>query len=131
MNLQNKIDGKTAYSIVLILGMISSVILFNTGYELISAGVITLAVISLAVIKRKSERPIFDERDNTLMEESTHLAVMWTGVFLGTAMIVIAAGMGLNIWDYPNWAAPYYLSWGVIMALSIVIEKLKRHKVIE
>lgn len=125
------LDGRKAYFLILITGMIASVITFNMGYELIAAGITTAAVISLILVKRKSDRPVFDERDNSLAEESTHLALMWSGAFLGIAMIVISIGMGLGRWSYPEWAAPYYLSWGLIMALAIAIEVMKRYEVIE
>jgi uncharacterized membrane protein len=125
------LDGRKAYFIVLALGMISSVVLFNAGYELVAAGATTAAVILLSVIKRKSDRPVFDERDISLAEESTHQAVMLSGAFLGAVMIVISVGMGLGYWSYPYELAPYYLAWGGILALSVVIEVLKRYKVIE
>jgi uncharacterized membrane protein len=125
------IDGRKAYFFVLILGMISTVILFNTGYEIVAAGVITTAVILLLLIGEKSERPVFDERDISLAEESTHKAVMLSGAFGGIVMIFISIGMGLDYMDYPKWIAPYYLSWAGIIGLSVVIEILKRYKIIE
>ncbi len=125
------IDGRKAYFIVLILGMISSVVTFNIGQELVSAGIIVAAVVLMFFIKRKSDRPVLDERDIDLAEESTHQAVMWTGAFGGVLMIFISIGMGLGRWSYSDWIAPYYLSWSGIVTLAIGIEVLKRYKVIE
>ena len=45
-------------------------------------------------------------------------------------MIVVSIGMGLGRWNYPEWIAPYYISWGIIIGLTIAIETLKRYKVI-
>ncbi|MFQ3275250.1 MAG: putative membrane protein [Candidatus Nanohaloarchaea archaeon] len=120
------LDSRKAYFIVLILGMASMVTTFNMGYELVAAGITITAVTLLYLIGEKSERPVFDERDLSIAKESTHQAVMWTGVFGGLAMIVISIGMGLNYWSYPEWAAPYYLSWGVIIGLAVLIDIGKR-----
>mgnify|MGYP006304993959 CR=1 FL=1 len=125
------LGGRKLYSIVLILGMVASVITFNMDMELLAAGIITAAVISLALIKGKSNQPIFDERDVNLAEESTHKAVMLSGAFLGVVMIVISIGMGLGRWSYPEWLAPYYLTWVIIIGLTVIIESLKKHEVIE
>ncbi|WEL19381.1 hypothetical protein [Candidatus Nanohalococcus occultus] len=123
--------GRKLYFAVLIAGIVGSVVLFNTGYELEAAVVTAVAVVSLLLIGRKSTKPIFDERDTALAEESTHAAVMWSGAFGGVAMIVISIGIGLGRWSYPDWAAPYYLSWGAIISLAALIEVLKRYRVIE
>lgn len=126
-----ELKGRKGYFIVLIVGMIASVIIFNSGYELIAAGTITLTIIMLWQIKEQSERPIFDERDISLAEESTHQAVMLSGAVLGVVMIGISAGMGLGYMSYPDWIGPYYLAWGSIMLLTISIEVLKRYGLIE
>lgn len=110
--------------------MILSVVTFGIGQEMLSAVIIAVAVGAMAVIKRKSDRPVYDERDINLAAESTQQAVQITGAFLGITMIVIAIGMGLGRWNYPEWIAPYYISWGIIIGLTIVIEALKRYKVI-
>lgn len=120
------LDGRKMYFIVLIVGMISSVIAFGMDMELLAAGIIIVAVLLLPLIKRRSERPVFDERDISLAEESTHQAVMWSGAFGGVVMIVISIGMGLGQWSYPDWVAPYYLTWGGIIGLSVLIEASKR-----
>jgi len=120
------LDGRKAYFIVLILGMASMITTFNMGYELLAAGITITAVLLLMLIKRNSSRPVFDERDLSLAKESTHQAVMGTGVFGGLAMIVISIGMGMDYWSYPDWAAPYYLSWGVIVGLAVLIDIGKR-----
>ena len=126
----HNIYSRKTYFAVLILGMISSVVLFNTGYQVIAAGTIILSVTLLWLITNNSERPIFDERDNSLAEESTHTAVMLSGALLGVVMIFISVGIGLNYIEYPDWIAPYYISWGIIIGLTIVIETLKRYNVI-
>jgi uncharacterized membrane protein len=120
------LDARKAYFIVLMLGMASMVTTFNMGYELVAAGITITTVTLLYLVGEKSERPVFDERDLSIAKESTHQAVMWTGVFGGIAMIVISIGMGLNYWGYPDWIAPYYLTWGAILVISIIIEYLKR-----
>lgn len=125
------LDGRKAYFIVLILGMASMVTTFNMGYELLAAGITITSVILLYLIGEKSERPVFDERDLSIAEESAHQAVMLSGAFLGVVMIVISIGMGLRGWSYPDWIAPYYLTWGLIIGLTMIIEVLKRYKVIE
>lgn len=125
------LNGRKLHTIILIIGMIASVITFNMNMELVAAGIIIVAVILLALVKRKSDEPISDERDVTLAEESTHKAVMLSGAFLGVVMIVISIGMGLGRWSYPDWIAPYYLTWGIIIGLTIIIESLKKHGVIE
>ncbi|QGA80594.1 DUF2178 domain-containing protein [Candidatus Nanohalobium constans] len=131
MSFGNWTKAKKIHHGVLLIGMILSVAAFGAGMELISAGVIILAIGTMALIKRQSDRPVYDERDISLAEESTHQAVMLSGAFLGVVMIVISIGMGLGRWSYPEWIAPYYLSWGAIIGLTIVIEVLKRYKVIE
>lgn len=125
------LDGRKLYFVVLLTGMAASVVTFNMDMELVSAGVIMVAVVLLSLIKRISERPVFDERDIDLAEESTHAAVMWTGVIGGVGMIVVSIGMGLGYWDYPYWAAPYYLTWGGIVGFAVIIEILKRYRLIE
>lgn len=120
------LNGKKTYFTVLILGMASMVVTFNMGYELVAAGITITVVTLLYLIGEKSDRSIFDERDLSIAKESTHQAVMWTGAFGGVAMIVISIGMGLNYWDYPDWAAPYYVSWGSIIGLAVLIDIGKR-----
>jgi uncharacterized membrane protein len=131
MAILDRIDGREMYFIVLIVGMVSMVATFNMDMELVSAGIVIATVLLLILIKSRSDRPVFDERDISLAEESTHQAVMWTGVLGGAVMIVISIGMGLGRWDYPEWIAPYYLAWGGIIGLSIAIEVLKRYRVIK
>jgi hypothetical protein len=106
--------------------MILSVLTFNLGREILSAGIVIAAVVGMLAVKRRSDMPVYDERDISLAEESTHQAVMWTGVFGGVTMIVISVGMGLNYWNYPQWVAPYYLTWGGILLFSLTIEGFKR-----
>lgn len=121
------LDGRKAYFTVLITAMISSVILFNADYELISAGVIIAAVSLLYLIRENSSKPVFDERDLSLAEESSHAALMWTGALGGILMIFISIGMGTGyLQSYPEQVAPYYLSWGGIIALAAIIEAVKR-----
>lgn len=115
---------------VLLIGMILTVVTFNLGRELLAAGIIVVAIGAMALIKRSSDRPVYDERDISIAEESTHQAVMWTGVLGGITMIIISIGMGLYGWSYPDWLAPYYLTWGGILVTSIIIEALKRYRVI-
>ncbi len=120
------LNGRKAYFIVLITGMITSVITFNIDMEILAAGIIIASVLALSIIKRRSKVPVFDERDISLAEESTHQAVMWTGAFGGVIMIIVSIGMGLGKWSYPDWVAPYYLTWGGIVGLTVVIEVSKR-----
>lgn len=122
---------KKMHHAVLLISMILTVVTFNLGREILAAGIIVTAVILMALIDRKSERPVYDERDITIAEESTHQAVMISGAFLGIIMIFISAGIGLNYWSYPDRIAPYYLAWGGIVGLTIIIEVLKRYRVIE
>jgi uncharacterized membrane protein len=126
MSVRNWSRAKKMHHGVLLIGMILSVVAFGIGRELLAAGVIIVAVGAMAWIKRSSDRPVYDERDISIAEESTHRAVQITGVIGGIAMIVISIGMGLNYWSYPDWVAPYYLTWGGIVVLSIVIETWKR-----
>lgn len=120
------LTGKKAYYIVLILGMIFSVITFNMDRELLATGIIIVAVTLLFLIKTVSERPVFDERDLSLAKDSSHTALMLTGAVGGIIMIVISIGMGLGYWGYPEWIAPFYLTWGGIVAIAVVIEISKR-----
>ena len=131
MSIRNWTKAKKMHHSVLLAGMILSVVTFGLGRELLAAGVIILAVGAMALIKRRSDRPVYDERDITIAEESTHQAVMLSGSFLGVVMIFISVGIGLNYWSYPDWIAPDYLAWGGIVRLTIIIEVLKRYKVIE
>lgn len=126
MAIKDWTKAKKMHHAVLLIGMILTVITFNLGRELLAAGIIIVAIGAMALIKRRSDRPVYDERDISIAEESTHQAVMWTGVIGGIAMIIISIGMGLYGWSYPEWAAPYYLTWGGIMLLAILIETGKR-----
>lgn len=131
MSFRNWTKAKKIHHSVLLAGMILSVVIFNIGRELLAAGVIIIAVATMALIKSKSDSPVYDERDTSIAEESTHKAVMLSGAFLGVVMILISIGMGLGRWNYPEWIVPYYISWGGILALSLVFEVLKRYRVIE
>lgn len=131
MGFGNWTKAKKMHHGVLLAGMILSVAAFSIGRELLSAGVIVLAVGAITLIKSRSDRPVYDERDISIAEESTHQAVMLSGAFLGVVMIVISIGMGLGRWSYPDWIAPYYISWGGIIGLTMIIEVLKRYKVVE
>lgn len=131
MSIRNWTKAKKMHHSVLLAGMILSVVTFGLGRELLAAGVIILAVGAMTLIERGSDRPVYDERDITIAEESTHQAVMLSGAFLGVVMIFISVGIGLNYWSYPDWIAPYYLAWGGIVGLTIIIEVLKRYRVIE
>ena len=131
MSIRNWTKAKKMHHSVLLAGMILSVVTFGLGRELLAAGVIILAVGAMTLIERRSDRPVYDERDITIAEESTHQPVMISGAFLGVIMIFISAGIGLNYWSYPDWIAPYYLAWGGIVGLTIIIEVLKRYRVIE
>lgn len=116
---------------VLLAGMILSVVAFGIGRELIAAGVIIVAVGAMALIKRRSDRPVYDERDISIGKESALEALQLSGAFGGVVMIVISIGIGLGRWSYPEWIAPYYLAWGGIIGLTMIIEVLKRYGVIE
>ena len=131
MSIRNWTKAKKMHHSVLLAGMILSVVTFGLGRELLAAGVIILAVGAMTLIERRSDRPVYDERDTTIAEELTHQAVMLSGAFLGVIMIFISVGIGLNYWSYPDWIAPYYLAWGGIVGLTIIIEVLKRYRVIE
>lgn len=126
MGLREWNKAKKMHHGVLLTGMILSVIAFGLGRELVSAGIIVAAVLGMMWIKKDSERPVYDERDISIAEESTQKAVQLTGAFGGVTMIVISIGMGLNYWSYPEWVIPYYLTWGAIILLSILIEAEKR-----
>lgn len=130
MALKDWTRAKKMHHAVLLIGMILTVVTFNLGRELLAAGIIVVAIGAMALIKRSSDRPVYDERDISIAEESTHQAVMWTGVLGGITMIIISIGMGLYGWSYPDWLAPYYLTWGGILVTSIIIEALKRYRVI-
>lgn len=131
MVFENWTKAKKMHHGVLLVGMIATVITFNVGREVLAAVLAVFSIATLHLIDRRSERPVYDERDITIAEESTHTAVMWAGVLGGTAMIIISLGMGLRDWGYPDWIAPYYLTWGGIVGLTMLIEVLKRYKVIE
>lgn len=131
MVFDNWTKAKKMHHGVLLVGMILSVAAFGMGREMVSAGIIVTAIAGVAAIKRKSDRPVYDERDTSIAEESTHQAVMLSGAFLGVVMIAISIGIGLGRWSYPDWISPYYLAWGAIIVLTMVIEVLKRYKVIE
>jgi uncharacterized membrane protein len=131
MGIRDWTRAKKMHHGVLLTGMILSVVAFGLGRELASAGIIIAAVGLMWFIKRRSDSPVYDERDISIAEESTHQAVMFSGAFLGVVMIVISIGMGLRGWSYPDWIAPYYLTWGTIIGLTIIIEALKRYRVIE
>ncbi|MBC5792892.1 MAG: DUF2178 domain-containing protein [Nanohaloarchaea archaeon] len=127
MNLEKYgLTPRKTYFLVLITGMILSVITFNMEMELLAAGIIVGSVMLLSLVKRSAERPVFDERDISLAEESTHQAVMFTGALGGVFMIIVSIGMGLGKWGYPDWAAPYFLTWGGIVGLAALIEASKR-----
>ena len=126
MGLTNWNKAKKVHHSILMIGMILTVITFNMGREFLSVGIIVVSVVMMASIKRYYDMPVYDERDLSLAKDSTHKAVMWTGVFGGLGMIVISIGMGLNMWSYPDWVAPYYLTWGSIVVFSILIETGKR-----
>ena len=119
-------NAKKFHHSVLIVGIVSSVALFNLGRELLSAGIMTISIILMAYTNKYFDGPVYDERDMSLAKESTHKALMITGVMGGIAMLVISVGMGLDMWSYPYWIAPYYLTWGSIVLISIIIESLKR-----
>ena len=130
MNLERHATKKT-HKIALSLGMIVSVALFAVEMYISSALFITATVGLLHVIKRKSKTPIEDERDLSIAKDSIFKAFTWTGVFLGVAMILITIGLGTGYLEsYPDQVAPYYLTWGAIMLFAIIIEALKRLKVI-
>lgn len=118
---------KLVYYTVLALGMIGSVITFNTGHELLAAGIILAAVGLLILIKNKSDRPVFDERDIRLAEQSSHKALMWSGVALGVLMIGISIAMGTgHLGSYPDAVGPVYLTWGGILVLAVLFEAKNR-----
>ena len=123
---------KKTHKLTLLIGIIASVGLFAAEMYLGSAAVITGTVGLLALIKRKSETPIEDERDISIAKDSIFKAFTWTGVFLGVSMIGITVALGTGYLEsYPDRVAPYYLTWGAIMLFAIMIEALKRLKVIE
>ena len=119
-------NAKKFHHTVLIIGIVSSVVLFNIGLELVSAGIMTVSLVLMASTNKFFDGPVYDERDLSLATDSTHKALMLTGVLGGIAMLVISVGMGLNMWNYPYWIAPYYLTWGSIVLISLIIESLKR-----
>ena len=123
---------KKTHKLTLFIGMIASVGLFAVEMYIGSAAVIGATVGLLDLIKKKSETPIEDERDITIAKDSIFKAFTWTGVFLGVAMILITIGLGTGYLEsYPDQVAPYYLTWGAIMLFAIIIEALKRLKVVE
>jgi len=128
MGLDELSEGKKKYYTVLLTGMILSVVAFSYDMELLSAGIIIVAVTLLYYIRENSERPVFDERDISLAEESSHQALMGSGAFLGVVMIGISIGMGLNYISYPDFMGPVYLTWGGILLLALLIEASKRFR---
>jgi uncharacterized membrane protein len=126
MNLEKYANKKT-HKITLLIGMISSVALFAVEMYITAAVMITATVGLLALIKRKSETPIEDERDLSIAKDSIFKAFTRTGALLGVAMIAITVGLGTGyIESYPDQAAPVYLTWGAVMLLAIIIEASKR-----
>lgn len=125
MNFEKYATKKT-HKITLLIGITAMIGLFAVEMYLASAGAMIATVGLLALIKRKSETPIEDERDMSIAKDSVFKAFTWTGVLGGLIMIVITVGMGLGEWSYPDWIAPYYLTWGAIMLLAIIIEALNR-----
>lgn len=126
MSIADWTKAKKFHHSVLLVGGVASVVVFNLGMELVSAGVITFSIVLMALTNRFFDGPVYDERDLSLAKDSTHKALMLTGVLGGIAMLVISIGMGLDMWDYPYWIVPYYLTWGAILLISIIIESLKR-----
>ncbi len=122
----NWTKAKKIHHTVLLTGMILSIAAFGLGRELLAAGIVVASVAGLMIIKRTTDEPVYDERDIDIAEESTHQAVMLTGTLGGIIMIVISIGMGLGKWSYPDWIAPYYLTWGGIILLTLIIEAFKR-----
>jgi len=131
MNLEKYATKKT-HKLTLVIGIIASVALFAVEMYIASAVAITATVGLLALIKKESETPIEDERDISIAKDSIFKAFSWTGVVLGVAMIGISVGLGTGYLEsYPDRVAPYYLTWGAIMLFAIIIEGLKRLKVVE
>lgn len=126
MGIHDWTKAKKFHHSVLLVGGIASVFVFNLGMELVSAGIITVSIILMALTNRFFHGPVYDERDLSLAKDSTHKALMLTGVLGGIAMLVISIGMGLEMWSYPYWIVPYYLTWGAILLISVIIESLKR-----
>jgi len=123
---------KKTHKLTLVIGIIASVALFAVEMYIASAVAITATVGLLALIKKESETPIEDERDISVAKDSIFKAFSWTGVVLGVAMIGISVGLGTGYLEsYPDWVAPYYLTWGAIMLFAIIIEGLKRLRVVE
>ena len=123
---------KKTHKYTLIIGMIAMIGLFAVEMYLAAAGAMIATVGLLALIKMKSETPIEDERDLSIAKDSIFKAFTWTGVLLGVAMIFITVGLGTGYLEsYPNQVAPVYLTWGAVMLAAIIIEALKRYKVIE
>jgi len=123
---------KKTHKLTLVIGIIASVALFAVEMYIASAVAITATVGLLALIKKESETPIEDERDISIAKDSIFKAFSWTGVLLGVAMIGISVGLGTGYLEsYPDRVAPYYLTWGAIMLFAIIIEALKRLKVVE
>ena len=131
MNLEKYATKKT-HKITLLIGMIAMIGLFAVEMYLTAAGAMIATVGLLALIKMKSETPIEDERDLSIAKDSIFKAFTWTGVLLGVAMVFITVGLGTGYLEsYPNQVAPVYLTWGAVMLAAIIIEALKRYKVIE
>lgn len=126
MNL-DKYANKKMHAATLLLGMLASIAFFAVEQYLAAAATIIFAVCMLAVIKHISETPIEDERDLSIAKDSIFKAFTWTGVVLGVVMIGISIGLGTGYLDsYPDHIAPYYLTWGSIMLVAILIQKSKR-----
>ena len=131
MNLEKYATKKT-HKITLLIGMIAMIGLFAVEMYLTAAGAMIATVGLLTLIKMKSETPIEDERDLSIAKDSIFKAFTWTGVLLGVAMVFITVGLGTGYLEsYPNQVAPVYLTWGAVMLAAIIIEALKRYKVIE
>ena len=126
MGIREWTKAKKFHHSVLLVGGVASVVVFNLEMELVSAGIITVSIVLMALTNRFFDGPVYDERDLSLAKDSTHKALILTGVLGGIAMLVISVGMGLNYWSYPDWVAPYYLAWGAILVISIIIKSLKR-----
>ena len=121
---------KKTHKITLFAGMIASVAFFAVEMYIVSAATIITTTGLITLIKRVSETPIEDERDMNIAKDSIFKAFTWTGFLLGVLMGGITVAMGFDYISYPSFLGPIYLTWGGIMGFGIVIEFLKRKKVI-
>lgn len=129
MSVSNWNNAKKFYVSALVVGMISFVSLVSIGRNLVAVAVFIVSMVLMAVSDNIFEGPVVDERDVDLAQDSARKASMLTGVLGGAGAIVLFTGMELRGWNYPEWAAPVYLTWGAIVLLSTLMDYLQRRGV--